>query len=310
MKAIRFHEYGGPEVLRYEDAPKPEPAPGEVLVRVHAAGINPVDWKIRQGYMKAMRPYPLPLIPGWDLSGVVETNGPGATRFQPGDGVYSRPDLGRNGAYAEYIAVREEELAVKPKTLDHLHAAAVPLTALTAWQALFDAGGVTAGQTVLIHAAAGGVGSFAVQLAHWRGARVIGTASARNHEYLKSLGCDQAIDYTTTRFEDVVRDVDMVLDTMSGETRARSWSVIRKGGILVTILGPGPSEEEAASRGVRAALFLVRADAAQLSEIAQLIDAGIVKVHLDAVFPLADAAHAHELSATNRVRGKIVLKVV
>lgn len=310
MKAIRFHEYGDPEVLRYEDAPKPEPGPGEVLLRVHAAGINPLDWKIRAGYAKGLRPTELPLILGWDVSGVVEANGPGATRFQPGDEVYSRPDIGRSGAYAEYIAVREEELALKPKTLDHVHAAAVPLTALTAWQALFDHGGLSGGQSILIHAAAGGVGSFAVQLARWKGARVIGTASARHHDYLKRLGCDQVIDYTTTRFEDMVRDVDVVLDTQAGETRSRSWGVIKKGGILVSILGPPPAPEEAASHGVRFALFLVRGDAAELAEIARLIDAGVVKVHVDAVFPLAEAAHAHELSAGNHVRGKIVLKVI
>jgi NADPH:quinone reductase-like Zn-dependent oxidoreductase len=310
MKAVRFHEYGGPEVLKYEDAPKPEPAAGEVLVRVHAAGINPLDWKIRAGFLKEMWPYPLPLILGWDLSGVVEANGSGASRFQAGDEVYSRPDIGRDGAYAEYIAVREEELALKPKMLDHVNAAAVPLTALTAWQALFDQGGLQAGQTVLIHAAAGGVGSFAVQLARWKGARVIGTASAKHHDYLKGLGCDQAIDYTSVRFEDAVRDVDMVLDTQAGETRARSWSVIKKGGILVSTLGPPPSEEEAAARGVRSALFLVRADAKQLEEIAGLIDSGAVKVHVDAVFPLAEAARAHALSAGNHVRGKIVLQVI
>jgi NADPH:quinone reductase-like Zn-dependent oxidoreductase len=310
MKAVQFHDYGGPEVLKYEDVPKPEPGAGEVLVRVHAVGVNPLDWKIRAGYLKAMRPYPLPFILGWDLSGVVESTGPGVTSWKPSDEVYSRPDIGRTGAYADYIAVREEELARKPKSLDHVHAAAVPLTGLTAWQALFDAGGLTAGQTVLIHAAAGGVGSFAVQFAKWKGARVIGTASALNHEFLKSLGCDQAIDYHTTRFEDVVHGVDMVLDTLAGETRQRSWAVIKKGGILVSILGPEPAPGEAAAHGVRAAVFWVRSDAAQLGEIAGLIDSGQVKVHLEAVFPLADAAHAHELSATNHVRGKIVLQVI
>jgi NADPH:quinone reductase-like Zn-dependent oxidoreductase len=310
MKAVQFHDYGGPEVLHYEDAPKPEPGAGEVLVKVHAAGINPLDWKIRAGYLKEMRPYPMPLILGWDLSGIVEANGSGATRFAPGDAVYSRPDIGRNGAYAEYIAVREEELALKPKSLDHIYAAAVPLTGLTAWQALFDSGGLTAGQTVLIHAAAGGVGSFAVQFAKWKGARVIGTASAKNHEFLMSLGCHQAIDYQTTRFEDVVHDVDMVLDTQAGETRERSWGVIKKGGILVSVLGPPPSQEEADKHGVRSTVFWVRGDAAQLAEIAGLIDSGFVKVHVDAVFPLAEAARAHELSATNHVRGKIVLQVI
>lgn len=310
MKAMQFHGYGGPEVLRYEDAAKPEPAAGEVLVKVHAAGVNPLDWKIRAGYLKEMRPYPMPFILGWDLSGVVEANGPGATRFAPGDAVYSRPDIGRNGAYAEYIAVRQEELALKPKSLDHVHAAAVPLTGLTAWQALFDAGALSAGQSVLIHAAAGGVGSFAVQFAKWKGARVIGTASASNHEFLKSLGCDQTIDYRTTRFEDVVHDVDMVLDTQAGETRQRSWGAIKKGGILVSVLGPAPAQEEADKHGVRSAVFWVRADAAQLAEIAGLIDSRFVKVNVEAVFPLSQAGRAHQLSATEHVRGKIVLQVI
>jgi NADPH:quinone reductase-like Zn-dependent oxidoreductase len=310
MKAVRFHRYGGPEVLKFEDAPKPEPGPGDVLVRVHAAGINPLDWKIRAGYVQAMLPFSLPLILGWDVSGVVEANGAGAARFKPGDEVYSRPDIARSGAYAEYIVIREEELALKPTSLDHVAAAAVPLAALTAWQALFDHGGLEKGQSVLIHAAAGGVGSFAVQLAHWKGARVIGTASARHHDYLKNLGCDHVIDYTAHRFEDAVRGVDVVIDSQAGDTRARSWGVLKKGGILVSLLGPPPSAEDATEHGVRSALFLVLPDAAQLTEIANLIDAGIVKVHVDAVFLLAEAAKAHELSATNRVRGKIVLKVL
>jgi NADPH:quinone reductase-like Zn-dependent oxidoreductase len=223
--------------------------------------------------------------------------------------VYGRPDIGRSGTYSEYFVVRASEIAQKPRSLNHIHAAAVPLTALTAWQALFDHGGVAAGQKVLIHAAAGGVGSFAVQFARIKGAHVAGTASARHHEYLRALGCDQPIDYTTTRFEAAVRDMDMVLDSMGGEIRARSWKVLKPGGILVAILGPAPSEEEAQAHGVRSALFLVAPNAAQLAEIASLIDAGKVKVHVDAVFPLAEAAKAHELSQTNHVQGKIVLSV-
>jgi NADPH:quinone reductase-like Zn-dependent oxidoreductase len=309
MKAIRFHEYGGPEVLRYEEVPRPEPGEGDVLVRVHAASINPVDWKIRAGYMQAVRPFPLPYILGWDFSGVVESVGAGVTEWKPGDEVYARPDTGRSGAYAEYTAVRAAEIARKPRSLDHVHAAAVPLTALTAWQALFDHGGVAAGHKVLIHAAAGGVGSFAVQFAKIKGAHVAGTASARHHDYLRGLGCDQPVDYTTTRFEEAVRDIDMVLDSMGGEIRARSWKVLKPGGILVSIVGPPPSEEEAKAHGVGSALFLVSPNAAQLTEIASLIDAGQVKVHVEAVFPLAEAARAHELSQTNRVQGKIVLQV-
>lgn len=308
MKAVRVHEYGGPEVLRYEDAPRPEPAAGEVLVKVHAAGVNPVDWKVRAGYTKGFLDYKLPMIPGWDLSGVVETVGPGVTGWKPGDAVYSRPDISRDGAYAEYIAVKAAELAPKPKTLDHTKAAAIPLASLTAWQALFDAGGLQAGQTVLIHAAAGGVGTFAVQLARWKGARVIGTASEKNHAFLRELGADQLIDYNKTRFEDVVRDVDVVLDAMAGETRDRSWQVIRKGGILVTILGQ-PSAQDAAKHGVRAAGVFVQPNRAELEQIGALADAGKVKPIIEAVLPLKDARRAHEMNQTLHTRGKIVLQV-
>jgi len=309
MKAVRLHEYGGPEVLKYEDAQRPEPAAGEVLVRVHAAGVNPVDWKIRAGYMKAFVPYKLPMIPGWDLSGVVEAAGAGVTDWKIGDEVYSRPDLRRDGSYAEYIAVKAEELGRKPKTVDHATASAIPLAALTAWQALFDAGELKAGQRVLIHAAAGGVGTFAVQLARWKGAHVIGTASERNHAFLKDLGTDETIDYGKVRFEDVVRDVDLVLDTMAGETRDRSWKVIKKGGILVTILGQ-PSKEDAEKHGVRAAGVFVQPNRAELEEIGTLVDAGKVKPIVEAVLPLKDARRAHEMNATLHTRGKLVLQVV
>ncbi|HEX5431573.1 MAG TPA: NADP-dependent oxidoreductase [Bryobacteraceae bacterium] len=309
MKAVRIHEYGGPEVLRYEDAPRPEPEAGEVLVRVHAAAINPVDWKIRAGYVRDWMKYSLPMIPGWDFSGVIESIGPEVNGWKTGDEVYGRPDLSRNGAYAEYIAVRAGEIALKPKSLDHVHAAAIPLAGLTAWQALFDAGGLAAGQKVLIHAAAGGVGSFAVQFAKWKGAFVAGTASGRNQQFLKGLGADQPIDYETTRFEDVVHDFDMVLDTMAGDIRERSWRVLKKGGILVTILGQ-PPVEEGAKHGVRVAGFLVKPNPAELAEIAGLADSGKVRPIIEAVFPLEQAAKAHELSATLHARGKIVLRVV
>jgi NADPH:quinone reductase-like Zn-dependent oxidoreductase len=309
MKAIRIHEYGPPEVLRYEDAPRSELGDGDVLVRVHAGAINPVDWKIRAGYVRDWLKYKLPLIPGWDFSGVIEETGPEAGPWKRGDEVYARPDIARDGAYAEYIAVRASEIAAKPKSLDHVHSAAIPLAGLTAWQALFDAAGLSAGQKVLIHAAAGGVGHFAVQFAKWKGAFVAGTASARNHDFLRSLGVDQIIDYTSTRFEDVVRDFDVVLDTMAGETRDRSWGVLKKGGILVTVLGQ-PSQEDANAHGVRGAGIFVQPNPAQLAEIAGLADTGKVKVCVDGVFPLAEAARAHVLGETNRTRGKIVLQVI
>ncbi len=301
-----MHVYGGPEVLKYEDAPRPKAGPGEVLIRVRAAGVNPVDWKIREGYLKQILGHPLPLILGWDLSGVVEGTGPGVTRLRVGDEVYSRPDISRDGAYAEYIAVKESEVALKPRSIDHTHAAAIPLAGLTAWQSLFDAAQLNSGQTVLIHAAAGGVGSFAVQLAKWKGARVIGTASKRNHDFLRTLGADETIDYTAARFEDVAHHVDVVLDTMAGDTQTRSWKVLKKGGILVSILTP-PSPEEAAAHGVRQAFVFVQPNASQLAEIAKLVDSGKLKAILETLLPLSEARRAQEISAGGHARGKIVL---
>jgi NADPH:quinone reductase-like Zn-dependent oxidoreductase len=308
MKAIRIHEYGGPEVLTYEDAPRPQPAAGEVLIRVHATSVNPVDNAIRQGHFKERMKYDMPMIPGWDVSGVIEAVGPGVARLKVGDAVYSRPDLSRDGAYAEYIAVRESEVALKPKSIDHVRAAAIPLTALTAWQALFDAGHLSAGQTVLIHGAAGGVGHFAVQFAKAKGARVIATASQRNHDFLRSLGADEVIDYNTTKFEDVVHDVDVVLDTITGEIQDRSWQVIKKGGIYVSILQP-PNQEKAAAHGVRSAHVFVQPNVGELDEIARLVDTGKVKPVIEKVFPLAEAAAAQQAVATHHTRGKIVITV-
>ena len=307
MNAVRIHRYGGPEVLRYEEAPRPEPGTGEVLIRVHGAGVNPVDWKVREGYARDFLKHPLPLVPGWDVSGVVEAAGPGATRWKPGDELYSRPDIARDGAYAEFLVVRESEAARKPRSLDHLQAAAVPLAALTAWQALFDTAGLGPGQTVLIHAAAGGVGHFAVQLAKWKGARVIGTASGGNQAFLRTLGADDTIDYTTTRFEEVVRDADVVLDTMGGDTQQRSWVTLREGGILSTILAPPPAE--AVPPGKRLGYTFVQPNAEQLSEIATLIDAGKIRTVVETVLPLPEARSAQERSQAGHVRGKIVLQV-
>ncbi len=308
MKAVRIHGYGGPEVLTLEEAACPRPAAGEILVRVHAAGVNPVDWKVREGHLKTLVQHRFPLIPGWDFSGVVVAAGPGAGRFRKGEEVYSRPDLARDGAYAEYIVVREAEVARKPKSLDHIQAAAVPLACLTAWQALFDASGLSRGQRVLIHAAAGGVGTFAVQLAKWKGAYVIGTASPRNHELLRRLGADELIDYQATPFEDAVGDVDVVLDTMAGEVQQRSWKVLKRGGILVSILSP-PSAEEAAAHGARGKPVFVQPNAAELAQIAELIDSGAVIPVVETILPLAEARRAQELSQAGHVRGKIVLRV-
>jgi NADPH:quinone reductase-like Zn-dependent oxidoreductase len=308
MKAVRFHEYGGPEVLKYEDAPKPEAGPGELLIRVHATSVNPVDWKIRAGYLKQMLKYQLPLIPGWDVSGVVESAGPGA-HFKPGDPVYSRPDMSRNGTYAEYVVVKESEVSPKPKSIDHSTAGAIPLAALTAWQALYDAAKISAGQKLLIHGAAGGVGTFAVQLAKLKGAYVIATASKKNHDFLRSLGADECIDYNTTKFEDVVRDADLVLDTITGETMERSWKVLKKGGMLVSILEP-PNPEKAAAHGCRCHHTFVQANAEELVQIAALVDAGKLKAIIERVYPLSEARAAQESNAQGHTRGKIVLRVV
>jgi len=310
MKAVRFHSYGNSDVLVYEDAPKPEPAAGEVLVKVHATSVNPIDWKVRAGHLRGFREYPLPFILGWDVSGVVESVGTGVTQWKPGDEVYGRPDAARNGAYAEYIAVKEAEIVRKPKNLDHIHSASIPLAALTAWQALFDTAGLTAGQKVLIQAAAGGVGHLAIQFAKLKGLYVAGTASGRNQEYIKQLGCDLPINYETTRFEDVVHDYEAVVESMGGEVRNRSWKVLKKGGILVALIGPPPSEDDATAHGVRSAIIWAQMNARQLAEIAALADSGKVRPEIAAVFPLRDAAKAHQMSETEHVRGKIVLQVV
>jgi NADPH:quinone reductase-like Zn-dependent oxidoreductase len=310
MKAVQVHNYGGPEVLRFEDAPRPTPGFGELLIRVHAASVNAIDWKARAGYLKDVFPLPLPYIPGWDVSGIVEAIGPGVTQFKKGNEVYAVPDGARSGkgTYAEYVVVKETEAALKPKSIDHIHAAALPVVALTAWQALFDHAGLSKGQKLLIHGAAGGVGGIAVQLAKWKGAHVIGTASGRNQDLLRELGVDDPIDYEKNRFEDVVNDVDVVLDTQGGDTQNRSWKVLKKGGLLISIVAP-PSAEEAAKHSLRSAFLSGHPSSAQLYEIAQLVDAGKLKPVVETVLPLSDARRAHELNETGHARGKTVLRV-
>lgn len=307
MKAVRIHSWGGPDVMRYEDAPLPALGDDDVLVRVVAAAINPVDWKVREGYLKDFLPHKMPLVLGWDVSGVVAAVGAKVTAFKVGDAVYSRPDISRDGAYAEYIAVRESELAPKPASLDHVHAAAVPLAGLTVWQAMIENAGLQAGQTVLIHAAAGGVGSYAVQVAKWKGARVIATASAANHDYLRSLGADVLVDYRSQRFEDV-GPVDVVFDLVGGETQERSWAVVKPGGALVSVVAP-PSEEAARKAGARALFTFIQPNAGQLRQLAGLIDAGTLKVSVEARYPLEKAVEALERVRQGHTRGKVVLEV-
>jgi NADPH:quinone reductase-like Zn-dependent oxidoreductase len=308
MKAVRIHAYGGIDVLRYEEAPRPRPGSGEVLVRVHAAGVNPVDRAVREGRLRERLRHTLPLTLGWDVSGVVEEVGPGATRFRPGDAVFAHFDLKRDGAYAEYVLMLEADAVLKPTSIDHARAASVPVTGLTAWQTLIETAQIQPGQTVLIHGGAGGVGTMAIQIAKIRGARVIATASAGNLDYLKSLGADEVIDYRATRFEDVVKDVDVVLDLIGKDTQERSWQVLKKGGILVSIVDP-PSQERAQALGVRAAQVFTRPHAEQLAEIARLIDAGRIKPVVSSIFPLSEAHRAHEQIETRHTRGKLVLRV-
>jgi NADPH:quinone reductase-like Zn-dependent oxidoreductase len=308
MKAVRIHEYGNSSVLQFEDAPMPIIASNEVLIRVVAASVNPVDWKIREGYLKQMIPYAMPLTLGWDVSGVVESVGSDVTRFKAGDAVYSRPDIKRNGTYAEYVVTREGELAFKPQTISHAEAASLPLAGITAWEVLITAANVVAGQKVLIHAGSGGVGSLAIQLAKSRGAYVIATTSAKNRALVKSLGADEVIDYKTQKFTEILRDIDVVFDTLGGDIQESSWSVLKRGGILVSIVSP-PSADKAKELGVRSAFVFIEPSAVILEQLAKLVDEGKVRPIVGAEFALKDIAKAHALSETGHSVGKIVLYV-
>ncbi|MER7581201.1 NADP-dependent oxidoreductase [Kitasatospora sp. NPDC097691] len=315
MRAVVQDTFGGPEVLRVAQVARPVPLPTEVLVRVHAAGINPVDWKTRGGTGMAGLLGEPPFTLGWDVSGVVEEVGFGVTTLKVGDEVYGMPWFPRvANAYSEYVTAPARQWARKPATLDHVHAAAVPLAALTAWQAVVDTARVRAGQRVLVTAAAGGVGHFAVQFARHLGAHVIATASAARHPWLKELGADESVDYTTTRFEDAVEDVDVVIDLVGDahdSTSTRSLKVLRPGGLLVAIpAGVSPELAQAAeAAGVRVTPFLVEPDGAALTAIAGLIDAGEVAVEVEETFPLEQAGTAHARGEAGRTRGKLVLTV-
>ncbi|MET9291527.1 NADP-dependent oxidoreductase [Streptomyces sp. NPDC003077] len=310
MRVITQDAFGGPEVLKEAERPRPVPGLSEIVVRVHAAGLNPTDWKHRAGlpWVPELRP-----VLGWDVSGVVEAIGPGVTLFKPGDEVFGMlPYPHGAGAHAEYAKATARSFTHKPSNLDHVQAGALPLAALTAYQALVDTADVRPGQRVLIHAAAGGVGHLAVQIAKARGAYVIGTASAGKHDLLRELGADELIDYRTTDFADAVDSVDVVLDTLAGDVRTRSLGVLREGGILVSILTDGSEAEavrKAAELGVRLEGMVVEADHAGTRAIAELAEQGKLRAHIDATYPLAEAAKAHAHGETNRTTGKIVLVV-
>jgi len=306
MKAIVAHEYGGPEVLKLEDVPVPEPKENEILVRLIASGVNPADPLILGGKFAKEFGTHLPLILGYEMAGVVVKAGAKVTKLKVGDAVYAYLLWG--GGWAEYCISTEGESAAKPESLTFVEASAVPLAALTAWQALVDIGKLKAGQTVLIHGGSGGVGSFAIQIAKARGARVIATASTANQDLLKQLGADVAIDYTKQKFEEIAHDVDVVLDPVGRETLARSYGVVKKGGIVVTIVSRC-DEAELKKHGIRGASLSSHPDASELSELTKLIDAGKIKPIVSQVLPLTDAAKADAQAATHHTRGKIVLKI-
>ncbi|MFI9173614.1 NADP-dependent oxidoreductase [Streptomyces lincolnensis] len=330
MRAVRLHEYGGPEVLRYEEVPVPDPGPGEVLVRVHAAGVNPPDWYLRGGLTKMPGETEstggLPVIPGTDVSGVVEALAADVDDLAVGDEVFGLlrfPGFG-GSAYAEYVAAPASDLARKPAGLDHVHAAGAPMAGLTAWQFLVELGhdhpspfqearhhptALDADSTVLVNGAAGGVGHFALQLAKWKGARVIAVASGAHGPFLRELGADQVIDYTRSRPEDLVRDVDLVLDTVGGPDSRRFLRTLKRGGSHFPVFPGDFDAEETAKLGVIVSITQVRSNGAQLAELGRLLDAGTVRVAIDSTFPLADARAAHERALRGHIQGKIVLTV-
>ncbi len=308
MKAIRLHRRGGPEELVYEDAPIPSLGAGDALVRVMASSLTPTELTWDETYSNCDGSPRLPAIPGHEFSGIVDRLSEGTTGVSVGDEVYALTSFCRDGSDAEYVAVQAADLASKPKTLTHIEAAAVPLSALTVWQAFFDHADLRPGQRVLIHAAAGGVGSFAVQIARWYGAYTIGTASANNRNFVLNLGADEVIDYQKVRFEEVVSNLDLVLDTMGGETRERSWRVLNSSGILIALNAPISDDDRA--RGRRGIFFIVEPRRDQLVRITGLIDSGVIKPVIAGSTSLSRAREAFELAATGHTRGKLVLEVM
>jgi NADPH:quinone reductase-like Zn-dependent oxidoreductase len=308
MKAVVIHKYGGLEVLTLEDVPRPEPKDDEILIRVIAASINPVDAAIRQGYLAQLIGDKLPLILGMDAAGVVEKTGAKIGKFKVGDPVYAFFTLASEGGYAQFAVAKESEASPKPKGLSYAQAAAIPAAASTAWQALIETAKLSSGQTVLIHGGSGGVGHFAIQIAKAQGAKVIATASAANQDFLKQQGADQVIDYRKTKFEDVAKDVDVVLDTVGEETLKRSYGVVKKGGIIVSIADE-PEQASLDAHGIRGAAIRSSPKANVLEELTRLIEAKKVTPVVSQVLPLSEVVKAHEQIATRHTRGKIVLQV-
>lgn len=311
MNSIQLHDYGGPEALLVEKVPKPVPKPNEILVQVYAAGVNPVDIQIREGQFQSFMPFHLPMIPGWELSGIVESIGEQVRLFKPGDAIYAVSDLSKAGADAEFMTLAEEEAALKPKSLDYVHAASVPLDALSAWQALISIARISKGQKVLIHDAASGIGHFAVQLAKWKRAVVIATAASKDIEFVYSCGADDVVDYEKMRFEYVMKphDIDIVLDLIGGKLQDRSWDLLKKGGTLISTVSP-PSEELAKQNEAKQTMLSVHPDREALLQIAKLIDTGRLKPDVAVAMPLVGVRKAQELVKTPQIRGKVVLQIV
>ncbi|MCC5668778.1 NADP-dependent oxidoreductase [Nostoc sp. CHAB 5784] len=307
MKAIVINAYGNEDVLNYVDVERPEPKADEILVKVHVAAVNPADWKIRDG-MGERFGFKLPLILGGDIAGTIEAVGDGVEIFKKGDAVYGITVSSLSGGYAEYAVAKTDAIAPKPESITFEAAAAIPIAALTAWQAIFDLANLSSGQRILITGASGGVGSMAVQLAKAKGAIVIGTASGKNEQFVRDLGADEFVDYTQQPFEEVVKGVDVVFDTIGGDTSARAFQTLKKGGFLVSAPEP-PSEEKARELGIQAAWVYCQPSAQQLAEINRLIEEGKLKVHIETVLPLTEVKKAHQLSQSGRTRGKIVLQV-
>jgi NADPH:quinone reductase-like Zn-dependent oxidoreductase len=308
MKAVVLNDYGGREVLKNQDVARPEPKEDEILVQVMAAAINPVDTYVRQGMFGKRAIGNGPTILGYDIAGVVEKTGANAKKFRKGDAVYCYLSVMRGGGYAEFAIAKESETALKPKNINFVDAASVPLAATTAWQALIDSAKIDKGQTVLIHGGSGGVGSFAIQIAKARGAKVIATASTAHQQLLRQLGVDQAIDYTTTKFEDVVKAVDVVLNCVRADALSRSYGVVKKGGVIVSITDE-PDQTECSKHGLRCSRLGAHPDAKVLEELTKLIEAQKIRPIVSQTFPLAEAVKAQEQIETHHTLGKIVLKV-
>lgn len=311
MKAIVIEAYGSSDQLIEKEVPKPTIEDNQVLVELHATSINPIDWKLREGYLQEKFPFTFPIILGWDAAGIIKETGSKVSNFQVGDHIFARPETTANGTYAEFTVVDENLLAKMPENLSFEEAASVPLTGLTAWQCLVDFSDIKSGDKVLIHAGSGGVGSFAIQIAKSFGAYVASTASEKNEAFLKELGVDEFINYKEEKFEEIVQDYDIVVDTMGGEIQEKSFGVLKKCGKLVSIVQP-PDEEAAKSKGITAGFLWLEANGKELAELGNLIKKEQVKTHIGHTFPFSQEGlrEAHKLSESHHAKGKIVIKII